>query len=71
MCDIVQEGEQELSEETDDGITYLLLQNELTWQAARDVCINSHGGKLAHLHTEAQMDRVVGMMGAAGVNNAW
>ena len=70
----MQEGEQpavEVSEATEGGTTYVLIHDHKSWSEARDICIASHGGKIAHLQTDAQMDHVVDLMGAAGVNNAW
>jgi hypothetical protein len=70
-CEIVQEGEQLMEDTGSDGVTYLLIQDQASWTAARDICNASHGGKIAHLQTGAQMDRVVDLIAAAGVNNAW
>ena len=69
-CEIVQEGEQLMEDTGSDGVTYLLIQDQASWTAARDICNASHG-KIAHLQTGAQMDRVVDLIAAAGVNNAW
>ena len=48
QCDIVQEGEQEVSEVTE-VTTYVLIHDQKSWSEARDICIASHGGKIAHL----------------------
>ena len=70
MCRVVDESEVQTTQPDESGNMYMLVQENLSWENARDACQNA-GGQLAEVRSASEEDQIKELLGGMGVTQAW
>jgi hypothetical protein len=70
MCRVVDESEVQTTQPDEAGNMYMLVQENLSWEDARDACQNA-GGQLAEVRSAGEEDQIKGLLTGMGVTQAW